>query len=144
MIYAFYIAEVIIAVIDRIEANNDEDPDRKTLDLYPLYVAIVCIITRCFIIAIRYGTSAVGIYLGMSTGAQTPEQVQERLMSRAWIVMPPEVMMLEIEKAMVKVGATEKFFKFKTLTPIYPTMKQKLVDPDYWAKFEWTHAKAIK
>ena len=37
--------------------------------------------------------------------------------------MPPDVMMLEIEKAMVKVGATEKFFNFKTLTPIYPTMK---------------------
>ena len=123
MIYGIYFAAVIIAVIDRFEANNDEDPDRKTLDLWPLYVVIICIITRCFIIAIRYGTSAVGIYLGMSTGAQTTEQVQERLMARAWIVMPPDVMMLEIEKAMVKVGATEKFFKFKTLTPIYPTMK---------------------
>lgn len=53
-------------------------------------------------------------------------------------------MMLEIEKAMVKVGATEKFFKFKTLTPIYPTMKDKLTDPEYWTKFQWTHAKAIQ
>ena len=65
-------------------------------------------------------------------------------MARAWIIMPPDVMMNEIEKAMVKVGATEKFFKFRTLSPIYPTMKSKLSDPDYWTKFEWTHDKAIK
>ena len=67
MIFGFYITAVIIAVIDRYEAYNDEDPDRKKLDLYPLYLTIVCVITRIFIIAIRYGTSAVGIYLGLST-----------------------------------------------------------------------------
>lgn len=130
--------------MDRVEAYDDEDPDRKTLDLFPLYLVIFCIVTRCLIIAIRYGTSAVGIYLGYSTTDQTPEQIRERLLSQAWIIMHPDVMMLEIEKAMVKVGATEKFFKFKTLTPIYPTMKDKLTDPEYWTKFQWTHAKAIQ
>ena len=144
MIYGLYIAAVVIAVIDRFEAYNDEDPNRKTLDLFPLYLAIVCIVTRCIIIAIRYGTSAVGIYLGMSDESLTPAQIKERLISQAWIVMHPDVMMLEIEKAMVKVGASEKFFKFRTLTPIYPTMREKLTDPDYWNKFEWTHAKAVK
>ena len=144
MIYGLYIAAVVIAVIDRFEAYNDEDSNRKTLDLFPLYLAIACIVTRCIIIAIRYGTSAVGIYLGMSDESLTPAQIKERLISQAWIVMHPDVMMLEIEKAMVKVGASEKFFKFRTLTPIYPTMREKLTDPDYWNKFEWTHAKAIK
>ena len=75
MIYGIYIAAVIMVVMDRIEASNDEDPDRKMLDIFPLYIAIVMIITRCFIIAIRYGTSSVGIYLGMSNAKQTPEQI---------------------------------------------------------------------
>ena len=57
--------------------------------------------------------------------------------------MDPETIMHEIEKAMVKIGATDKFYVFKTLTPIYPTMVQKLTDPDYWVKFKWTHAKAM-
>ena len=51
--------------------------------------------------------------------------------------------MKEIEMAMVRVGAIDKFFKFKTLTPIYPTMFQKLTDHDYWTKFEWTFEKSM-
>lgn len=58
-------------------------------------------------IAVRYGTSSVGVYLSASSGLITPEMINERLMARAWVVMPPDVMMVEIEKAMVKVGATE-------------------------------------
>lgn len=52
--------------------------------------------------------------------------------------------MKEIEMAMVRVGAIDQFFKFKTLTPIYPTMAQKLTDPGYWKKFEWTFDKSMK
>ena len=49
----------------------------------------------------------------------------------AWITMAPDVALQEIEMGMVRVGANEKFFKFRTLSPLYPTMVGKLTDPNY-------------
>ena len=37
----------------------------------------------------------------------------------AWIQMSPDVCMNEIEMAMVKIGAQDKYFKFESLTPLY-------------------------
>ena len=45
---------------------------------------------------------------------------------------------------MVRVGASEGYFKFKNLTPLYPTMADKLLDPKYWDDKEWTLAKSMK
>ena len=45
---------------------------------------------------------------------------------------------------MVRVGANEKFFKFKTLTPLYPTMVGKLTDPDYWESEIWSQKVMVK
>ena len=52
--------------------------------------------------------------------------------------------MREIEKTMAKIGSTNRFYKFKILAPIYPTMVEKLTDEDYWKKFEWTNKKALE
>ena len=57
--------------------------------------------------------------------------------------MPPKVCMREIETAMVKIGADERFFNFKTLTPTYSTCLEKVTDPEYWDKFEWTFKKSM-
>ena len=54
---------VSIAIYDRVDASNDEDPDRKVLDLYPLCVVLVMLLTRIMIISIRHGTSSVGNFL---------------------------------------------------------------------------------
>ena len=45
---------------------------------------------------------------------------------------------------MVRVGANDKFFKFKTLTPLYPTMVGKLTDPDYWESEIWSQKVMVK
>ena len=45
--------------------------------------------------------------------------------------------------SMNKIGATDKFYKYKILTPIYPTMVERLTDPTYWDRFGWTHRKAL-
>ena len=90
------------------------------LDLYPLYVTCACVFTRVTIIAIRYGTSSPSIIKSMSSGQMKPEAFQERLIALAWIKMTPKTINSELEKAMVRIGSTDRFFRFKTLTPIMP------------------------
>jgi len=45
---------------------------------------------------------------------------------------------------MVKCGAQDHFFKFLTLTKVFPTMKKKITDPSYWEKFGWTFPSQMK
>lgn len=56
-------AGVILAIKDRYDAAASDDPDQKVLDLFPLYVGIAMAVTRNTIIAIRYTTSSVGLWL---------------------------------------------------------------------------------
>ena len=80
------------------------------------------VITRIIIISIRHGTSSVGNWLSNSQGLIGWSNYRERLISQSWVIMHPDVCMHEVEKEMVKIGATDKFYVFKPLTPIYPTM----------------------
>lgn len=133
----------ILIVMDWIEESKNEDIERVPLEKYPLVVAWVMVFTRCLIVSIRHATSSVGQWISSKEQKLSQDQITERLISRAWIVMPPEVCAVEIEKSMVKIGASEKFFVWRPLTPIYPTMIQRLTDPEYWNKFGWTHKKAL-
>ena len=45
---------------------------------------------------------------------------------------------------MIRVGANDKFFKFKILTPLYPTMIGKLTDPEYWENEIWSQKIMVK
>ena len=56
--------------------------------------------------------------------------------------MHPEVIMQEIEKGMVMAGVSRRFFKFKTLSPLYPTLIDELNAPNYWNK--WTFKKSCE
>ena len=134
---------VAIAINDRIDAANGDDPERQLIDLYPYFVLLTNIIVRVSIISIRHGTSSMGSWLSNSNGFIPQEIFNERIMASAWIVMSPEVCMREIEKTMAKIGSTDRFYKFKTLAPLYPTMVEKLTDEDYWTKFEWTNKKSL-
>ena len=140
------IVPVGIAVYDRTTARDDEDADeeRKVLDLYPLYIAAFSMFARQVVIAIRYGSTSEGSWADLSEPEVDPNFFAERLLKKAWIIMPPEIAMREVELAMVKTGSTEKYFTFKPLTPIYPTMRDKLTDPEYWAKFKWTFEAQMK
>ena len=80
----------------------------------------------------------------MHDGEMSMQAYNERLLSIAWIKMSPHIALQEIEMGMVRVGANEKFFKFRTLTPLYPSMVGKLTDPDYWESEIWSHNIAVK
>ena len=132
-----------MAVKDRWNADED-DFERIKLDLFPLWVSAFMCWTRVFIISIRHGTTDIGTFQSMSRRELKPEDFSERLIAQAWIWLPPEVALSEIEKAMVCQGSTDKFLRFKTLTPIYPTILEKLTDKNYWDKFGWTLKKSME
>ena len=71
----------------------------------------------------------------------TKEMYDKSLLGSAWIILPPDTCMEEIEVAMVKIGAEDKFFTFKPISPIFSTMEAKLTEPEYWKNFEWTFKK---
>ena len=89
-------------------------------------------------------TSSTGVWLSNYDEDVKMPDFLEKLMATAWVIMPPDVCLAEIEKTMAATGSTDRFYTFKTLTPLYPTMVDKLTDPDYWTKFEWTHEKALE
>ena len=64
--FALFITAISIAVKDRVEATYDDDPERQLLDLYPLCVTVVIVLTRIIIISIRHGTSSYSIWSSQS------------------------------------------------------------------------------
>ena len=72
------------------------------------------------------------------------EAYRERLMRLSWITMPPEVALHEVDMGMIRVGTNQRFYKFKTLTPIYPTMFGKLTDENYWDNKYWSQSSMVK
>ena len=56
--------------------------------------------------------------------------------------MSPDTLAREIKMGMVLIGSQDHFFKFKTLTPIFPTMREKLTNPSFYDKTNWTFAKS--
>jgi len=52
--------------------------------------------------------------------------------------------MTEIERAMVRVGASKELFRLQTLTPIYPPYKLRLTDPTYYDDKEWNFNQDLK
>ena len=58
------------------------------------------------------------------------KKFDDRLMAFSWIVMDSKLLMNEIERAMATLGINDKFFKFKILAPLYPSMAQKFTNPN--------------
>ena len=70
----------------------------------------------------------------------------ESLIVFAWVNTVPHLLLKEIQKAMKKLGITEQYFTFKTMTPVYPDLLVRLQEKDYYEKLEgeFTHAVALK
>ena len=66
----------------------------------------------------------------MRNGTMDEQAFNERLLKSAWITMTPKTLLQEIGMGMDIIGCQDKYFRFKTLTPLYPTMTEKLTDPD--------------
>ena len=114
------------------------------MDYFPLSVLIVLALSRCAVIAVRYATTHSLILAQMNYPNMSAEAYRERLMRLSWITMPPEVALHEVDMGMIRVGTLQRFYKFKTLTPIYPTMIGKLTDENYWDDKKWSHSKQLK
>ena len=86
MTWMFFIIPVMCVIKDRMELGMMDDPgERQPLDLWPLYFNILMVITRKFIIAIRYGTTSKSALNTMNTGKLSHEAYYERLLRLAWI-----------------------------------------------------------
>ena len=57
--------------------------------------------------------------------------------------MSPKTLAREIEVGMVLIGSQETFFRFKTLTPIFPTMVEKLSNPDHYDDDNWNFGSSL-
>ena len=70
----------------------------------------------------------------------------EALIMIAWAAVKPEPLMIEINKAIARLGISERFFTFKIITPVYPPQVERLTDPDYYKKneFDWKKVRAIE
>ena len=58
--------------------------------------------------------------------------------------MSPKTLAREIEVCMVLIGSQETFFRFKTLTPIFPTMVEKLSNPNHYDDGNWNFTSSLK
>ena len=62
----------------------------------------------------------------------------ESLILFAWVEVQPETVMKEINRALVRMQVAQDTFTYKTLSPIYPLLKDKLEDIRYYEKNEFT------
>ena len=58
--------------------------------------------------------------------------------------MTPDTLLQEIGMGMDIIGCQDKYFRFKTLTPLYPTMREKLTDPGCYDGKDWNLSTSIK
>ena len=137
-------ATVVVIFISNRTADDVDGETEQPLDAYPLILMSSLMVLRCVIIAVRYATTHTIILDDMHNGQMSAQSYKERLLSLSWITMAPDTILNEIEMGMIRVGANDKFFKFKTLTPLYPTMFGKLTDPNYWDDEIWSQPSMVK
>ena len=105
---------------------------------------VIMIVTRCIIVGIRYGTTHTITLNSMRNGTMDEQAFNERLLKSAWITMTPDTLLQEIGMGMDIIGCQDKYFRFKTLTPLYPTMTEKLTDPDCYDGQDWNLSTSVK
>ena len=88
IVWLFWVVGVFIAVKNHYD-REDEDSEIRVLDTYPLYITLVMLITRCFIIAIRYGSMAPATFNKLRTQKMDETYYKEQLMIFAWIALEP-------------------------------------------------------
>jgi len=138
MFWMFLAGAFALLIHDYLDAKEDEDENRQMFDKWPFALALIAVFTRTVVIAIRAGAASVTDWADLSERIVPTKELESRLLRWAWVTMPPEQALAEVELSMVKCGAQDHFFKFLTLTKVFPTMKKKITDPSYWEKFGWT------
>ena len=48
------------------------------------------------------------------------------------MIVKPELLMIELEKALRRLGISQQFFTFKVMTPIYPDDMPKITNAKYY------------
>ena len=66
----------------------------------------------------------------------TYQDLKESLIYIAWLQVHPDDIMLEIDRACARLSVAKETFTIKTLTPIYPLNRERLIDRNYYQKNE--------
>ena len=89
---------------------------------------------RLFIVSVRYATTSPTVYKSLQTGILQSDKLSEMLILRAWITIPPDKILEEIDTSIIKFQISKIGFTFKTLTPVFYPMKDRLIDENYYSR----------
>ena len=141
MNYGIYLAAFIVFARNRLRVRAGEEDDE--IEAYPLILFLFVSFLRFILIAVKYATFP-KIQWMRCFSRMTDEEIQATLIASAWVYLPPDKALIEIEKTMISYGLTEKYFQLRVLTPIYKPKLERLTKPDYWKSKDWDIKAAIK
>ena len=110
---------------------NDDNGKADNL-IAPIIILSILMFTRLFIVAVRYATTSPTIYKNLQTGILQSGRLSEMLILRAWTTIPPDKILKEIDTSIIKLQISKMGFTFKTLTPVFYSMKDRLIDENYY------------
>ena len=141
MNYGIYLAAFLVFVRNRLRVRAGEED--QELEAYPLVWFLFSTFLRFILIAVKYATFPRIQWLRCFS-TMTNEEINATLIASAWVYLPPDKALIEIEKTMISYGLTEKYFQLKVLTPIYKPKLERLTKPDYWESKKWDIKTAVK
>ena len=83
---------------------------------------LILYITRIFTMAVRHGAESPLEQQELTDKIINAEVFNKRLLAQSWVRIPPKACMEEIQMAMRKVGAEDRYFNLRTLTPCSPIL----------------------
>ena len=134
MNYGIYLAAFIVFVRNRLKIRAGKEDEE--IEAYPLILFLFVSFLRFILIAVKYATFPRIQWL-RTFSRMSNEEINATLVASAWVYLPPDKALIEIEKTMISYGLTEKYFQLRVLTPIYKPKLERLVKPDYWKSEDW-------
>ena len=111
---------------------NDDNGKAENL-IAPIIVLSILMFVRIFIVSVRYATTSPTIYRSLQTGILQSGKLNEMLILRAWTAIPPDKILREIDTSIIKLQISRMSFILKTLTPVFYSIKDRLIDENYYS-----------
>ena len=111
---------------------NDDNGKAENL-IAPIIVLNILMFVRIFIVSVRYATTSPTIYKSLHSGILQSGKLNEMLILRAWTAIPPDKILREIDTSIIKLQISRMSFTFKTLTPVFYSIKDRLIDENYYS-----------
>ena len=88
------------------DAGNESTKDYRFLTKQTFFVGLIIIFVRIMIVATRHGTTPIPTYRLSEMESSTEKTISESLISIAWVIVTPELLTIEIEKGLKRLGIT--------------------------------------